>query len=64
MEPTITLLTSIVQCLELKRKKFQVLSGATEEDFQNFWEVLQTIELTLTREETTKQAREGKENIS
>ena len=63
LEPTITSLTSIVQCLELKGKKFQVFSGATEEDIQNYWEVLQTIDSTLTREETTKQAIKGKEDL-
>ena len=46
LEPTITLLANIVQRLELKGKKFQVFSGAMEDDFQNFWEVLQTIDST------------------
>ena len=63
LEPTITSLTSIVHCLELKGKKFQVFSGATEEDIQNYWEVLQTIDSTLTHEETTKQAIKGKEDL-
>ena len=62
--PTITLLTDIVQRLELKGKKFKVFSGATEEDIQNFWEVLLTIDSTLTREETTKKSIKGKEDLA
>lgn len=64
LEPTITLLTKIVQRLELKGKKFNVFDGATEEDIQNFWEVLQTIDSTLAREETTKKAIKGKEDLT
>ena len=63
MKPTITLLTNIVQRLELKGKKFEVFSGATEEDIQNLWEVLQTIDSTLTHKETTKKAIKGKEDL-
>lgn len=63
LKPTITLLINIVQRLELKGKKFEVFSGATEEDIQNFWEVLQTIDSTLTCEETTKKAIKGKKDL-
>ena len=64
LDPTITLLANIVQRLKLKGKKFQVFSGATEDDIQNFWEVLQTIEdLTLTHEDTPKKVIKGKEDL-
>ena len=63
LEPTITLLTDIVQHLELKGKKCTVFIGATEEDIQNSWEVLQAIDSTLTCEETTKKAIKGKEDL-
>lgn len=63
LESTVTLLTDIVQRLELKGKKCSAFSGATEEDIENFWEVLQTVDSTLTLEETIKKAIKGKKDL-
>ena len=56
LQSTITLLNSIVERLELKGKKFEVFSSATDDEIQYFWEVLQTVEPSLTRDHTTKKA--------
>ena len=51
LEPTITLLSSILECLQLK---FKVCNSSSDGDIQNFWEVLQTVDSTLSCDDTTK----------
>ena len=63
LQSTITLLNSIVERLEIKGKKFEVFSSATDDEIQYFWEVLQTVETSLTRDDTTKKAIKNKEHL-
>ena len=49
---TITLLTNIAKCLELKRKKFQVFSGATEDHIQTFWKAIGFSPMTTPQKKT------------
>jgi len=56
LEPTIALLSIVVERLPRKEKKFKVFSSSTNGDIQNFWEVLQTIVSTLSHDDTTKKA--------
>ena len=56
LEPTVTLLSStcILEHLQVKEKKFKVFNSSSDGDIQNFWEVLQTVDSTLSRDDTTK----------
>jgi len=64
LEPTITLLADIVQCLELKGKnsKFSVVLRKRIFRISGRY-LLQTIDWTLTHAETTKKAIKGKEDL-
>lgn len=54
LEPTVALLSSILERLQLKEKKFKVFASSSDDDIQNFWEVLHTVDSTLSRDDTTK----------
>ncbi len=54
LDSTKSLLSDVISRLQLKGKKFKVFESCSDEDIDNFWEVLQLIEPRLTREDTKK----------
>ncbi len=66
LQAMISLLSDIVRRLELKKKKFEMFeraSDASDDDILNFWEVLQTVDSTLTRDDTTKKNIKNKDDL-
>ena len=60
LNPTVSLLSDVISRLELKQKKFQVYESSSNEDIQAFWEVLELVDPSLTREDTKKKDIENK----
>ena len=52
------LLASILVRLELKGKKFNIFQSATQQEIEDFWEILLTIDSSLTRDDTTQKSLE------
>ena len=51
-------LASILVRLELKGKKFNIFQSATQQEIEDFWEILLTIDSFLTRDDTTQKSLE------
>lgn len=56
LAPTKELLMSILKRLQLHGKSFEVFQSATESEGDAFWELLLSIDSSITREDTTKAA--------
>ena len=54
LAPTKELIASVLRRLQLKGKNFQVFSSASDKEIEDFWDVLLTIEASLTRCDTTQ----------
>ncbi len=63
LQAMISLLSDIVRRLELKKKKFEIFESASDDDILNFWELLQTVDSTLTRDDTTKKNIKNKDDL-
>ena len=53
LKPTVSLLSDVITHLELKQKKFQVYESSSNDEIQAFWEVLELVDPSLTREDKT-----------
>ena len=63
IEPVIELLSSIVKRLELKGQPFETYEAAKDDDVEAFWEIVQTIDASLTPSGTTKKSIKDEVNF-
>ena len=50
LKQPINLLESILICLQLKEKTFQIFEKASQKEIEDFWNILLKIDASLTRE--------------
>ena len=58
LKPTKELISSVIKRLELKSKKFDIFQSASENEIQEFWQILLTIDANVTIKDTTQNSRE------
>ena len=57
------LLTDILKRLKLKNKYFQVFESCDENEMDAFWEIINQVDQSLSREDTTKKAVKDKKDL-
>ncbi len=60
LEPVIELLSNIVKRLELKGQPFETYKTAKDDEIEAFWEIVQTIDASLTPSDTTMKSIKDK----
>ena len=63
LQPPTDLLSDLMKRLNLNDQSFQVLQSADDNEIEAFWEVLNQVDSTLCREDTTKSAVNDKADL-
>ena len=58
LKQPINLLQSILNCLELKEKTFQIFEKASQKEIEDYWDILLKKDASLTREHSTQKSIE------